>query len=317
MRRSGLFKVAALLACPSALAGAHRDRRPVPFVKRASATRIFEGTAPAAPRLRVNAHGPVTLSGGAAGQSLLRSERQRAARTEAAARRLLQRYDVRVEPQGGWPSSPRPADRSCRTVTVEAPALSAGRRFHLGRRGAGHRSRWRPGCRYRRRRTHRSTASPAIASSSPAAAISKVGTVGGGLHCTTGAGRIQRRSSVRGRPFSKPTAAISWPGSRRHRARRNRRRRHPHRQAPAARSRLSRAADRSWSRRPAAWSPLRNLAGPYRSARPPACAANRAAAASASAVSPAPMRVSTSMGNIVANLLGSTPGRFLPGHRQW
>ena len=91
---------------------------------------------------------------------------------------------------------------------------------------------------------------------------------------------------------------------RRHRARRNRRRRHSYRQGRRLASTPSSGGGRSSSIRPAASSPCATWRDPSRSARPPACAANPAAAAFASPTSAAAMRVSTSLGNIMASLLG-------------
>src|SRR4051812_23343298 len=63
--------------------------------------RDFYGTTPAARRLRINAHGPVTLQAGS-GPSITYSVRVTVrARSEAEARRVLQRYDVKLETVGG------------------------------------------------------------------------------------------------------------------------------------------------------------------------------------------------------------------------
>ena len=53
-------------------------------------------------RLRINAHGPVTVQAGAANRISYTVHLSVRARTEAEARVVMQRYSVRVAPQGEW-----------------------------------------------------------------------------------------------------------------------------------------------------------------------------------------------------------------------
>jgi DUF4097 and DUF4098 domain-containing protein YvlB len=87
--------------------------------------RVFYGAAPAAHRLRVNAHGPVTLAAGTSNnvQYIVRvSVRER---TEARARRVLSQYAVRLETQGPWTVLTAPGGPVISTVTVKTPYLNA------------------------------------------------------------------------------------------------------------------------------------------------------------------------------------------------
>ncbi len=120
MRRLGLFSVAVLLALPNP-GGA---QAPVTF-ENGRWTRTFKGTAPAAQRLRVNAHGPVTLSGSERANFSYEVKVSVTARSEAVARRLLQLYAIRAEPQGGWLVLTTPGGPVETRVMVESPSLLA------------------------------------------------------------------------------------------------------------------------------------------------------------------------------------------------
>ena len=127
MRRSGHFKRAGLLACPFAFLGvltAAFGQTPV-TCSRGQCTRVFEGSAPASPRLRVNAHGPVSLQGGVSGNLAYTVKVTVAARTEAAARRLLENYRLSVESQDGWTVLTTPGGAAMSAVTVRAPRLAS------------------------------------------------------------------------------------------------------------------------------------------------------------------------------------------------
>src|SRR5258708_37388469 len=63
--------------------------------------RIY-GSLPARERLRINAHGPVTLEAGVSKDLSYIVTLTVEARSEPEARRLLQRYVVRTESQGPW-----------------------------------------------------------------------------------------------------------------------------------------------------------------------------------------------------------------------
>lgn len=85
--------------------------------------RDFSGSAPAGRRLRINAHGPVTVQAGAAGSISYTVHLSVRARTEAEARKVMQRYNVRVTPQGEWVLLTAPGGPVVSTVTVKAPRL--------------------------------------------------------------------------------------------------------------------------------------------------------------------------------------------------
>jgi DUF4097 and DUF4098 domain-containing protein YvlB len=87
--------------------------------------RTFSGTGPAAPRLRVNAHGPVTLAGGVSPNLSYQVKVSVKTRTAAEARRILARYAVRVAPQGAWLVLTAPGGPFPTTVSVKAPRLVA------------------------------------------------------------------------------------------------------------------------------------------------------------------------------------------------
>src|ERR1039457_4708720 len=152
--------------------------------------RDFHGTAPAGRRLRINAHGPVSVQAGLDNSISYTVHLSVQARTEAEARNVMQRYNVRVTPQGEWVVLTAPGGPVISTVTVKAPRLehlvvstSDGAVEASGIEGAlevdtraGELSADRIGgdCRL-------VTGGGDI----------RVGTVGGGLRCSSGAGKIQ------------------------------------------------------------------------------------------------------------------------------
>jgi len=87
--------------------------------------RVIFGTAPAASRLRIKAHGPVTLEGGAARDFSYSVKVIATARTDAEARRVLQLYSVRIESGGPWTVLTAPGGPVETTVSVKAPKLTA------------------------------------------------------------------------------------------------------------------------------------------------------------------------------------------------
>ncbi len=161
--------------------------------------RVIYGSAPAAPRLRVNAHGPVTVEGGAAknlSYTVRLTVSARAARTEAEARRWLQAYAVRVQQQGPWTVLTAPGGMVMASLVLRTPRLSSavistsegavqardiGGTLDVNTR-AGELAADRIGgdCKL-------FTGGGAV----------RVGEIGGALHCTTGAGTIDVKS-VRG-----------------------------------------------------------------------------------------------------------------------
>jgi hypothetical protein len=158
--------------------------------------RVFSGEAAARRRLRINAHGPVNVQAGAGGSISYTVRLSVMARTEAEARIVMQRYAVRVSPQGEWVVLTAPGGPVISTVTVKAPSLdqlvvstSDGAVEARGVAGslevdtrAGELSADRIGgdCKL-------VTGGGDI----------QVGTVGGGLRCSSGAGKI-KVGTVRG-----------------------------------------------------------------------------------------------------------------------
>jgi len=85
--------------------------------------RMIYGTAPATGRLRIRAHGPVTLEAGVSNNLSYTVSVKINARTEAEARRTLQQFAVRTESQGGWTVIGMPGGAALTAVTVKAPKL--------------------------------------------------------------------------------------------------------------------------------------------------------------------------------------------------
>jgi hypothetical protein len=85
--------------------------------------RTYTGTLPKATRLRINGHGPVTLDAG--GHSFTYSIRVSiAARSEAEARRLFERLPLHIATQGDWVVLTAPGGPALAAVTVKAPHLT-------------------------------------------------------------------------------------------------------------------------------------------------------------------------------------------------
>jgi len=85
--------------------------------------RIYTGTLPRAARLRINGHGPVTLDAG--GRSFTYSIRVSvAARSEVEAQRLLDRLPMHISTQGEWVVLTAPGGPALAAVTVKAPRLA-------------------------------------------------------------------------------------------------------------------------------------------------------------------------------------------------
>lgn len=87
--------------------------------------RDFYGSHPAARKLRINAHGPVTLLGGATSTVSYSVSVTVRARSEAEARRVLERYAVRVETVGDRVVLTAPGGPVISTVTVKTPRLES------------------------------------------------------------------------------------------------------------------------------------------------------------------------------------------------
>src|SRR5882724_11791561 len=191
MLRSAHSKNRALLALVTALATGLAATAQEPGIVRDGDRwrRDFYGTQPASKRLRINAHGPVTLQAGT-GNSLTYSVRVSVqARTEAEARRVLLRYSVKLETVGGRDVLTAPGGPVITTVVVKTPRLesaaistSSGPVEATGvdgllevDTGAGELmvDRVKGDCKL-----------------VTGAGDVRVGTVGGGLYCRTGAGKI-------------------------------------------------------------------------------------------------------------------------------
>lgn len=121
MRRSALFSALVALALLPLLAFAQPEltRQGDLWV------RTFSGAAPAAPRLRINAHGPVTLEGGVSPNLSYQVKASVKTRTAVGARRILERCAVRLAPQGDWLVLTAPGGPFLTAVSVKAPRLTA------------------------------------------------------------------------------------------------------------------------------------------------------------------------------------------------
>jgi hypothetical protein len=93
--------------------------------KEGKCERVLNGVAPPSSRLRVNAHGPVTVVGGVSQNIAFTVKVTVSARNEAEARRMLMPYAVRVQNDGTWTTLSAPGGAIMTDVTVRAPALDA------------------------------------------------------------------------------------------------------------------------------------------------------------------------------------------------
>src|ERR1039457_5433330 len=119
MLRSALFSALAVLVLLP-FAGAQRGLT----CKDGRCEKVIFGTAPAGSRLRVNAHGPVTLEGGASPNLLYTVTVSVSARSEAEARRWLQQYAVRVVAQGSTTVFTAPGGPVTAAVSLKTPRMS-------------------------------------------------------------------------------------------------------------------------------------------------------------------------------------------------
>src|SRR5271157_5829148 len=103
MRRSGLFSARVALALLPLVAFVNAAFAQQKLTREGDLwVRTFSGTGPAAPRLRVNAHGPVTLEGGVSPNLSYQVKVSVKTRTAAEALGILERYAVRLAPKGDW-----------------------------------------------------------------------------------------------------------------------------------------------------------------------------------------------------------------------
>src|ERR1019366_126334 len=128
MRRSGLFSARVVLAVLPLAACAQQElaRQGDQWV------RTYYGTAPAAPRLRVNAHGPVTVEGGVSPNVSYQVKVSVKARTAAEAQGILDRYAVKLAAQGDWLVLTAPGGPFLTAVSVKAPHLAGAGRITVG-----------------------------------------------------------------------------------------------------------------------------------------------------------------------------------------
>src|ERR1700676_5461230 len=82
--------------------------------------RTISGSAPCNARLRVSAHGPVTLQGGTSKELTYTVKLSVNARTEAQARRLLDQYTLKALSQGAWTTLTAPAGLIITTMVLKA-----------------------------------------------------------------------------------------------------------------------------------------------------------------------------------------------------
>jgi hypothetical protein len=196
MRRSAHSKWAGFAACSLAFWGSLAAQTSVTCAG-GRCVGVLEGSAPAAKRLRIEAHGPVVLEGGVSRKITYTLKITLIARNEQSARRMLESYRVNIQPKDHWMVLATPGGPVMSSLTVRAPSLltvaittSDGAVEVSGIQGA-------------------------VEAKSGAGELTadriggnctlitgggdvNVGQVGGELHCSTGAGRITVRD-VRGR----------------------------------------------------------------------------------------------------------------------
>lgn len=118
MRRSALFSLAAALFAglqPSPAQGPHREGDRWVQTFRGSEN-VAAGT-----RLRVNVHGPVTVSSDATSTLSYSMQVSARVRNESDARRLLNSFALRVSRQGGWVTLTAPRGPAAMHLTLTVP----------------------------------------------------------------------------------------------------------------------------------------------------------------------------------------------------
>lgn len=138
---------------------------------RGQCEQVFHSTAPACSRLRIHAHGAVTLEGGASKEISYTLRITVAARSPEEARRLLEASAVRIESQGALTVLNAPGGGIASALKVEAPRLAAAE--ILTSQGSV-----------------RATGVAGSLDIRTGAGSIDVGEAGGVLHCSTGVGRI-------------------------------------------------------------------------------------------------------------------------------
>jgi DUF4097 and DUF4098 domain-containing protein YvlB len=114
----------ALLSLPLSLLPLLLLAQPSDFRRRGDSwEKNFYGSRPATNRLRINAHGPVTLQAGTGADISYTVRLSVRARTEAEARQVLQRYRVPAERVGDTTIVTAPGGPVISTVIIKAPRL--------------------------------------------------------------------------------------------------------------------------------------------------------------------------------------------------
>src|SRR6185312_3457162 len=86
--------------------------------------RTYTGSIPAAARLRVNGHGPVTVTGGTSREITYSVKVSVMARSEAEARRIFDREAIHAEVRGDWAVLTTPGGAAMSTAVIHAPRLT-------------------------------------------------------------------------------------------------------------------------------------------------------------------------------------------------
>jgi len=86
--------------------------------------RTYTGSIPAAARLRVNGNGPVTLTAGSGGEIGYTVKVGVMARSEAEARRILDRQSIHAEVRGEWAILTVPGGAAISSAVIRAPRLA-------------------------------------------------------------------------------------------------------------------------------------------------------------------------------------------------
>jgi hypothetical protein len=91
---------------------------------RGQCVQVIGGSARVGPQLRVTAHGPVTLEGGVGDELVYTARVTVRAANESEARRMLERFAVRVGAESGWSALSAPAGFAA-VLALRAPKLGA------------------------------------------------------------------------------------------------------------------------------------------------------------------------------------------------
>jgi hypothetical protein len=123
MRPSGLFRAALPIALallpPTGIGQAQWKRVGDSWV------RLYSGSIPATARLRVNGHGPVTVTAGAGREISYTITVSVMAPSQASAQMAVNRQPIRLENNGEWAVLSTPGGAALSTVVIRAPKLAA------------------------------------------------------------------------------------------------------------------------------------------------------------------------------------------------